>query len=82
MLSWYETYGNMTARHKDLLREAERERLAQAVRAGSACRPHLIGQMLSWVGQRLAAWGARLQQHTAAVEPLRSGLAPVLKSRQ
>jgi hypothetical protein len=67
---WNRNYDSHLQRQNDLIREAERERLARfAVRAG---RPRssirVVRPAVMWFGRQLVAWGSSLQQY--AVEPV------------
>lgn len=68
-------------RYTDLLREAERERLIRRMLAGRRGPGHLYRRILAALGQRMVAWGCRLQARYgaagAAVRPqaCRPGLA-------
>jgi hypothetical protein len=65
MLSWSDIMVQQE-RNADLLREAERERLIQHVLAGRERRGRFTRQALAWLGQRLVAWGCRLQERYGA----------------
>jgi len=49
-------------RYKDLLREAERERLVRQILLDHRKRNHFSHQALSWLGRRLVTWGQHLQE--------------------
>jgi hypothetical protein len=49
-------------RYKELLREAEQERLVQQVLAGREKRDGFYRPALVWLGCRLVEWGKSLQQ--------------------
>lgn len=53
-------------RYADLRREAETERLVGYVLEGRDGRPLVIRQALNWLGQRLVAWGYRMQERCGA----------------
>ena len=53
-------------RQKDRLRAAEQERLVRAALAGRPKRTRVFGPPLVWLGQRLIAWGWRLQTGSGA----------------
>lgn len=56
-------------RYKDLLREAERERL---IRAAGLRQPRNWGlhrKLLSWIGDRMVGWGWKLQRYGVALPP-------------
>jgi hypothetical protein len=55
------------ARRADLLREAEQERMARRALAGREKRDRLTGRALTWLGERMVAWGGRLQARYGAV---------------
>ena len=76
MLLWSDVLARQE-RAKGLLREAEQERLARQAPAGREQR-HVANRMLSWLGQRLVAWGTRLQKRARSdVGPLAAhGEAP------
>jgi hypothetical protein len=65
MLSWSDIMVQQE-RNADLLREAERERLIQHMLAGRERRGRFTRQALAWLGQRLVAWGCRLQERYGA----------------
>jgi hypothetical protein len=68
MFNWLEVMVHQE-RHKDLLREVERDRLVRQALAGRAKRDHLHCRALIWLGRRLVAWGWSLQaRYDAAVE--------------
>ena len=54
--------------YKDLLREAERERLVRAARAGRRRRSRVAGPLLAWLGSLLIALGRRLQARFGPLE--------------
>ncbi|GEM_PF-824129 len=62
--------------HKDLLREAEQERLARlalAARQNDSDRSvGLLSRVLGWLGRQLVHWGEWLQRHSGYYAP-RSG---------
>jgi hypothetical protein len=47
--------------YKDLLRQAENERLIRQARARHR-RPELYRRAMAWLGRRLVTWGASLQE--------------------
>jgi hypothetical protein len=49
-------------RGQDLLREAERERLARQAPSATNDRLHFYDQTLAALGRRLVDWGCRLQE--------------------
>jgi hypothetical protein len=49
-------------RHKELLREAERERLILQTLAGREKRDGFYRTALAWLGCRLVEWGEALRQ--------------------
>ncbi len=49
-------------RYKEILREAERDRLVQQVLAGRERRDRFYRPALAWLGCRLVEWGKSLQQ--------------------
>ena len=49
-------------RYKELLREAEQERLVQQVLAGRERRDRFYRPALVWLGCRLVEWGKSLQR--------------------
>lgn len=53
--------------YKDLLREAERERLCRQVAGRKEEGTRFYCRMLIWLGRRLVAWGWRLQERYGAV---------------
>jgi len=52
--------------YKDLLREAERNRLVRQALAGRESRDRFHCRALTWLGRRLVAWGWRLQERYSA----------------
>lgn len=65
---------------KDLLREAERERLARQSLAGRERSDSLYGRTLIWLGRRMVAWGKHLQEHYGDASPAPNSVA-ILKAR-
>jgi len=66
MFSWNDVLAQQE-RYVDLRREAERERLVRHALTGSEKRTRSYRHVLTWLGQRLVAWGWRLQ---ARYDPL------------
>ena len=56
-------------RYKDLLREAEQERLIQQVLAGREKHDGFYRAALAWLGGRLVEWGESLQQRYDNTSP-------------
>ena len=56
-------------RYKDLLREAEQERLVQQVLAGREKRDGFYRAALVWLGCHLVEWGKSLQQRYDNTSP-------------
>jgi hypothetical protein len=52
--------------HEDLLRQAERDRLARQALVHRQPQRRIHGRVLSWLGRRLVAWGAHLQKRYSA----------------
>jgi hypothetical protein len=71
------------ARYADLQREAEKARFVRQALAGHGERGRLTRQALAWLGQRLVAWGCRLQERyspaAGVVHP--SACQPTLANR-
>ena len=67
MANWID-FAFKQEQHKDLLREAERERLVRAARAGRRRRTRVVGPLLVWLGNLLIAWGERLQARFGPLE--------------
>jgi hypothetical protein len=68
MFNWLEVMAHQE-RHKDLLREVERDRLVRQALAGRLKRDPFHCRALIWLGRRLVAWGCSLQErYGAAVE--------------
>jgi hypothetical protein len=63
-------------RYKDLLREAERDRLVREKLAGRGGNAGFYCRALIWLGSRLVAWGWRLQERYGA-----GTAAPALRER-
>ena len=61
MISWSQVMAQQE-RRKDLLREADRERIIRQALAGRDRRNHFYCQALTWLGDRLVTWGSRLQE--------------------
>ena len=61
--------------YKDLLREAERNRLIRQVLAGRESCDRFHCRALTWLGCRLVAWGWRLQERYSA-----AAMAPALRA--
>jgi hypothetical protein len=57
------------ARHQELLRQAERERLIRQALAGRKTSDSFYRRALTWLGRQLVAWGWRLQERYGAVGP-------------
>jgi hypothetical protein len=53
--------------HQELLREAEKDRLARRALAGRGRSDRFYCKALGWLGRRLVAWGSDLQEHYGAV---------------
>jgi hypothetical protein len=60
MLSWNDVLAQQE-RYVDLRREVEQERLARHALNGRERRASPYRRVLAWLGQRLVAWGWRLQ---------------------
>ena len=60
MFSWNDVLARQE-RYVDLRREVEQERLARQALDGRERRARPHRHMLAWLGQRLVAWGWRLQ---------------------
>ena len=54
-------------RRDELLREAERERVARSVKVNTARSSQLADRVLEWAGEQLIATGQRLQSNHRAV---------------
>jgi hypothetical protein len=52
--------------YKDLLREAEKARLARQARAGQERRDRFYRRPVAWLGGPLVIWGWRLQERYGA----------------
>ncbi len=61
MLTWEDFLGQQE-RYKDLLREVERNRFIRQALARYERRNYFYCRALVWLGQRLIAWGWRLQE--------------------
>lgn len=48
------------ARYKAMLKQAERERLAQVARGNTLTRLFFYRPLLSWTGRRMVGWGTHL----------------------
>ena len=82
MLNWSHVTAQQE-RYQDLLREAEQDGLFEQLRAGHARRDRLHRQALTWLGNRLVAWGGRLQERygAPAVAVCSPACKPYLASR-
>ena len=60
MFSWNDVLAQQE-RYADLRREAERERLVRQALNGRERLARPYRHVLAWLGQRLVAWGWRLQ---------------------
>jgi hypothetical protein len=56
-------------RHKELIREAEREQLIRRALAGREKRDAFYRVALAWLGCRLVEWGESLQQRYDNTSP-------------
>ena len=65
MFSWNDVLAQQE-RYVDLRREVERERLVRHALNGRERRARPHRHMLAWLGQRLVAWGWRLQARYGA----------------
>ena len=65
MLNWSHVTAQQE-RYQDLRREAEQDALFEQMQAGNAKRARFHRQALTWVGNRLVAWGWRLQERYGA----------------
>ena len=65
MFSWNDVLAQQE-RYVDLRREVERERLVRHALNGHEKRARPYRQVLTWLGQRLVAWGWRLQARYGA----------------
>ena len=54
------------ARRADLLREAAHERMVRQALAGREEQDRLTRRALAWLGERMVAWGGRLQAQYGA----------------
>ena len=61
MLNWYEVLV-LEERNRDMLREAENQRLVRQALAGRQARAGIHCRALSWLGRHLVDWGCFLQQ--------------------
>lgn len=64
MSNWHQIWLEFTLRQGELIRQAERERLAYGAPKGNS----LIAKALAWLGYRLIVWGSRLHNRFARVE--------------
>jgi hypothetical protein len=62
MMFWMD-YRNAKMRHEEFLRQAERRRLARQALSARRTNNHPSSRILTKLGQRLIAWGSRLQEH-------------------
>jgi len=56
-------------RYRDLLREAETERLLRTAKDPTQSNHRFYGRALTWLGQRLVAWGLSLQKRFDTAAP-------------
>lgn len=66
MLNWL-IFSVQQAHYKDLLREAEKDRLIRKALADRPKRTCLQHQALVWLGRRLVVWGRGLLERYGAV---------------
>ena len=55
--------------HKDLLQEAERERLIRAAGLRQSGNRRLHWKVANWIGAQLVEWGWKLQRYGTASSP-------------
>ena len=55
--------------YKDLLREAERERLIRAAGLGQPGDGGLLRQVVGWIGAQMVRWGSKLQRYGTPPSP-------------
>jgi hypothetical protein len=63
MLSYNDILMTSQEHSKELMRQAEEERLLRQLRANRNQGNRLPGRVLIWLGRRLVAWGQGLQEH-------------------
>ncbi len=68
MLTWLDI-AVQQERYRDLLREAETERLLRQVKDPTPSNRRFYGRALIWLGRRLVAWGLSLQKRFDATAP-------------
>ena len=61
MMFWID-YRNVKMRHEEFLRQAEKRRLARQALSARRANSRPSSRILSKLGQRLIAWGSRLQE--------------------
>ncbi len=66
MLSWYHLVLAQQERHKERLREMERERIIRQALKRRESGESLHRRVLAWVGGWLVVWGQHLQQRYGA----------------
>ncbi len=59
--NWYD-YDLQKIHHAELLRIAAQARMAKEIKPARGNLSHTFRQALYWLGRRLVAWGARLQE--------------------
>lgn len=52
--------------HEELLREAEKDRLANSLVVGRDRSASVYARLLVWLGGRMRTWGSSLEDHFAA----------------
>ncbi len=62
-------------RYKDLLRDAEHDRLVRQVHTQSHSRDKLHSRTLDWLGRQLVIWGMSLQEHYGSMTAKATGSA-------
>ena len=68
MFSWIDVLAQRE-RYADLRREAERYRIVRQVMAGRPRHRRPYYRAFAWLGQRLVAWGGRLQKRYDVAPP-------------
>ncbi|HJZ46611.1 MAG TPA: hypothetical protein VKE41_05575 [Roseiflexaceae bacterium] len=81
MLNWIEQQIQQQ-RFEEMVRTAQRDRLAQLVLAAKPQRAHFYSPILAGLGRWLEAWGYRLQRRYGAVpEVTIATKTPISRSR-
>jgi hypothetical protein len=66
VFNWHAYYDLARERQREMLREAEKNRLVRQVQAGRGRQQRFYSRALTGLGSRLVLWGCRLQTRYAS----------------